>query len=216
MFLLMLAAAQQAIALPVLRSGPLEPNFRAAMNEGGAASVKVKVQVSPEGDPVRYDVAFANGPRANGERLCAMVLKNARYSPPSARSAKPMAGIVFIWGQWSKGRWLGSTPPPWDPVDLALEVDKIPTGFREMDLFHLRVAADETGRVQECEVEEARLAAQAKALLCLEVGRETVPPVLDSKGVAMASVRPLQVRLVSAAFNRKLMRDLRRRRGAAR
>ena len=210
MFLLILAAAQQAIALPVLRSGSLEPDFKAAMNEGGAASVKVKLQVSPEGVPERCDIAFSNGPQANGERLCAMLLAKAGYSPPSARSAKPVAGVVFVWSQWSKGRWLGSRPPPWDPVDLALEVDKIPAGFRETDMFHLRVAADETGRVRECEVEETRLAAQAKALLCHEVGLETIPPAVDPTGAATASVRPVRVRLTSADFNRKLMRDLRR------
>jgi hypothetical protein len=211
MFLPMAFAAQQAIALPVLRSGPLKPNFRAAMNAGGAASVKVKITISPEGLPVRCDIAFANGPRSNGERLCAMVLERARYSPALARGAGPMAGIAYVWSQWSKGRWLGSAAPSWDPVELALEVSRIPAGFREMDSFQLRVVVDAGGRLQGCEVEEAGLAPRAKALLCREVEAETLPPALDSTGAAMASVRPVRVRLVTAAFNRKLMRRLRSR-----
>ncbi|MEA3010810.1 MAG: hypothetical protein QOJ91_2502 [Sphingomonadales bacterium] len=209
MFLPMPIAEPQAIALPVLRSGPLVPDFRAAMNEGGAASVKVKITVSTEGRPVRCDIAFANGPEANGERLCAMVLEKARYAPALDQDGKPIAGIAFFWSQWSKGRWLGSAPPQWDPVDLALEVNKIPAGFREMGSFHLRIVTDPAGRLQACEVEETRLAAQAKALLCRETASETIPPALDAKGAAMASVRPVRVRLVSGAFDRKLMRRLR-------
>lgn len=209
MVLPMPIAEQPAIALPVLHSGPLVPNFRAAMNEGGAASAKVKITVSPEGRPVRCDIFFLNGPRSNGERLCAMVLEQARYAPALAQGGKPIAGIAFFWSQWSQGRWLGSEPPGWDPVDLALEVNRIPAGFREMESFHLRIVTDPAGRLQACEVEETRLAAQAKALLCRELAGETIPPALDSKGVAMASVRPVRVRLASAAFMQKLMRELR-------
>jgi hypothetical protein len=205
------AAAQQAIALPVLRTPSVEPNFKARMNEGGFASVKVKVVISPEGVPVRCEVVFVNGPRGNGDSLCAVILKEARYSPALTATAGPVAAIAYIWSQWDKGRWLGSAAPEWDPVDLALQVNKMPPGFRDMSTFQVRVAVDSTGRLQACEADEARLSRQARDLLCQEVARETIPPALDESGAAVPSVRPVRVRLVSSAFNRKLMSRLRSR-----
>jgi hypothetical protein len=74
---LFLILAAQHITLPVLRAGSLKPDFAAQMNEGGSAATKVKLVISPEGVPVRCDVAFSNGPQANGDCLYQVLLQPA-------------------------------------------------------------------------------------------------------------------------------------------
>lgn len=207
--MLFLILATQNITLPVLRAGSLKPDFAAQMNEGGSAATKVKLVISPEGVPVRCDVAFSNGPQANGEALCAMLRREARYSPALDENGKAIAGITFVWSQWKQGKWLGAAAPDWDPVEVGLQVNKIPPGFYEMQTFHLRLVVDPTGIVKRCEVEEARLSAQAQQLLCREVNRENIPPALDENGKAIDAVRPVRVRLTSEAYDKKLMRRLR-------
>ena len=207
--MLFLFLAAQSITLPVLRAGSLKPDFAAQMNEGGSAATKVKLVISPEGVPVRCDVAFSNGPQANGEALCATLRREARYSPALDENGKAIAGIAFVWSQWNQGKWLGAAAPDWDPVEVALEVNKIPSGFHEMQTFHLRLVVDSAGTVKRCEVEEARLSEQVKQLLCSEVNNENIPPALDENGKAIEAVRPVRVRLTSEAYNKKLMRRLR-------
>jgi hypothetical protein len=138
-----------------------------------------------------------------------MLRREVRYVPARDENGIAIAGITFVWSQWQKGRWLGAGAPDWDPVEVALQVNKIPPGFHEMQTFHLRLMVDATGAMKRCEVDETRLSAQVQQLLCREVNAETIPPALDASGKPIDAVRPVRVRLRSQAYDKKLIRRLR-------
>lgn len=210
MFLLLSAVAANLIALPVLQTGTLEPSFNAELNQGRAAAVEVRLAVSPTGVPIHCSRGFVNGPPANAEAFCSMLQTRTRFAPARDAAGQPTYGVIYVWSHWSKGRWAGSDLPSWDPVDLALTINRMPKGFAEGSIFRLMLQADGDGKVGSCAVSTAGLTQQAIDMLCREAAKEPVTPATDERGTAVASVQEFVVRLTSQAFLDETMKRLRR------
>ncbi len=196
-----------AISPPTILSGSLEPTFTSVMNQGGSAATKVRVVISEAGVPVGCDVVFTNGPASNGEAFCAMILRSVRYTPARAGNGKAMAGVEYAWSQWKGGRWLGSTAPVWDPVDLGFQVDRLPEGIPDMATFQLRLVVSATGRIDECQVMYARATPSLTRLLCVRADGAPPLPAKASDGQMIASVQPYRVRVVSKGYIERLQGD---------
>lgn len=208
--LLVLALVAQSLSPPVLREGNVRPAFDATMNSGGVAATRVRLVVSADGSPVHCTVRFSNGPSTNGERLCDQLREEARFSPAMDGQGRPTAGVIDVWSHWKDGRWLGSEPPSWDPIDLALTVNRMPQGFAEMETLHLLLLVDPAGKVAQCEVSASGLPSAVTTLLCKEAAVDTIPPAANQQGTPVVSVQPFRVRLTSSAFQDALMRRIQR------
>lgn len=195
-----LLAVPDLTTVPAITSGSLQPTFKARMNEGGVASTKVMVVVSPGGAPVRCEAVFKNGPISNGEALCGLIRQHTHYSPAMDADGRPIFGVAYEWSQWRNAQWLGANVPEWDPVDLVFEVEKMPDGVGEMSTFRLALLVDGSGNVRHCRILDAPVSDQLVAILCRQAGSGLVTPTMDGNGKPVVAVGPYRVRLASKAF----------------
>lgn len=199
--------AMQALQAPVVH-GSMEPSFVAEMNQGGAAAIKLKITIASDGSPIACDTAFRNGPASNGAKLCYQLMRSARFSPATDARSMPTPGVVYVWSQWQRGKWLGSTAPDWDPVDLALEVERMPTGVPEMTTFRLNLLIDTTGKVADCAA-GSPVYAHFGEPLCDASSALRGMVVRDGRGTPVASVQPVRIRLASKSFMDQMIKGLR-------
>jgi hypothetical protein len=208
LFLMLSVVAADLLMLPILQTGALKPTFDAQMNQGGSAAVKVRLTVSPAGVPVHCTSPFANGPAANVAAFCSMLQTSTRYAPARDSLGRPTYGTLQLWSQWNRGKWRGSTPPDWNPVDLALETNRMPKGFPEGSMFQLILQVDAHGKVENCATRIPKLEGQARDLLCREASAVQIPIALDESGNAVPSVQEFVVRLGSKAHNEDVWRQI--------
>jgi hypothetical protein len=207
-FLLLSVAAANLLTLPVLQAGTLKPAFKAQMNEGGAAAVKVRLVVSPAGVPIHCTSPFSNGPAANVEAFCSMLQTSTRYVPARDSLGRLAYGTIQLWSQWSRGKWQGSAQPQWNPADLTLETNRMPKGFAQGSVFQLILQVNATGKVESCAVATAKVPDQAKDLLCREASAVTIPTATDEQGKSVPSVQEFFVRLTPKPYVDKVMKHL--------
>lgn len=208
MFLLLSAVAADLLMFPVLQAGALKPTFEAQMNQGGSAAVKVRLTVSPDGVPIHCTSPFANGPAANVQAFCSMLQTSTHYAPARDALGRPAYGTIQLWSHWSRGKWRGSAPPQWNPVDLALETNRMPKGFPEGSMFQLILQVDAHGKVEDCAARIAKLKNQARDLLCREASAVQIPVALDESGNTVPSVQEFVVRLTSKSHMDRIMREI--------
>lgn len=209
MFLLLSAVAADLMMFPVLQTGTLKPSFDAQMNQGGSAALKVRLVVSPNGVPIHCTSPFANGPAANVQAFCSMLQTSTRYAPARDSLGRPAYGTIQLWSHWSRGKWRGSAPPSWNPVDMALQTNRMPKGFPEGSMFQLILQVDSSGKVQNCAARIRKLKAQARDLLCREASAVQLPVALDESGNAVPSIQEFVVRLTSKPHVEKVMKRIR-------
>ena len=208
MFVLLSVITADLLMLPVLQTGTLKPAFEAQMNQGGSAAVKVRLTVSPTGVPIHCTSPFANGPAANVQAFCSMLQTNTRYAPARDSQGRPAYGTLQLWSRWSRGKWQGSDQPEWNPVDLALETNRMPKGFPEGSMFQLILQVDARGKVENCAARIPKLEAQARQLLCQEASAVQIPVPMDESGNIVPSVQEFIVRLGSKAHNEDVWRQI--------
>lgn len=208
MFLLLSAVAADLLMFPVLQSGTLKPAFKAQMNQGGSAAVKVRLVVSPTGVPIHCTSPFANGPTSNVEAFCSMLQTSTHYLPASDPLGRAAYGTIQLWSLWSQGRWESNAPPSWNPVDLTLETNRMPKGFPEGSMFQLVLQVDKNGRVENCAARIRKLQTQVRDLLCREASSIQIPVALDESGTAVPSIQEFVVRLASKPHMDKMMKQI--------
>jgi hypothetical protein len=198
---LLSAAAASLMTLPSLQSDKLKPDFKAEFNEGGGGSVQVRLVISPAGIAIHCDRAWLNGPVKNVDAFCDMLRSRTRFQPARDEAGQPAYGVIYVWSHWNQRRWAGSYVPQWDPVDLALPVNKLPKGFPEGSIFELTVHANEKGMIAgDCTVAAGQQPSEVAALLCREAAAEPVMPATNERGEAVPSVQQFYVRLTSKAL----------------
>jgi hypothetical protein len=205
-FLLSSVAAANLLTLPILQTGTLKPTFEAQLNQGGVAAVKVRLVVSPAGVPIHCTSPFANGPTANVEAFCSMLQASTRYAPARDSMGRSAFGTIQLWSHWSRRKWRGNAQPQWNPVDLALETNRMPKSFAEGSMFQLVLQVDPTGKVESCAVTTAKVSGQAKELLCREASAVAIPIATDEQDKPVPSVQEFVVRLTSKPFMDKVMK----------
>jgi hypothetical protein len=204
----LLLSAASLMTLPVLQSGSLQPSFTAQPNQG--ADVQVRLVISAAGVPVHCTRTFPNRAAGNADALCSMLQATTRYVPAHDSSGRPIAGVIYIWSHWDHRRWTGSAMPLWDPVDLSLGVNRMPKGFDDGSIFPVALQIDPGGKIESCAVSNASLTSQVADLLCREAAAIKVVPATDERGIAVASVQELAIRLTPQATVDQLAKALQR------
>lgn len=208
MFTLLSAVTASLMALPVPQPGSLKPSFTAAMNEGGSAALEVRVVVSPAGVPIHCDAAFVNGPHTNVDAFCSMLQSSTRFAPAQNPLGEPTYGLIHIWSEWKKGKWIGSQVPEWNPPEVIITTNRMPNGFGEDSTLQFVLNTDSAGKVSAC-IGPAGLPQQALDVLC-HAAAQAASPIIDENGKPVSGVEELRARVMSQPAVDRLKKWLKR------
>ena len=151
--------------------------------------------VDTAGVPVRCDVTLSDGSRALDRMACAMLLRQARFTPARDANGAPVVAVVredFTVNRQAGVRRSGGAAETARVVDFAVPVARLPGGGGVM-AADLLLTTDASGHVATCDVATSSSDAAIDRVACREMRAVLFAPARDRDGRAVAALRQVSV-----------------------
>ena len=159
--------------------------------KGGHALNFIRVIVTPDGRPQDCKIEVTSGIPDLDKETCALVMKRGRFKPARWADGKPAYGVYrkdVLWADLNQFKYTR-------PVDVEINVSRIPKGARAPVSFPVNFAVDATGAKSSCGTPERNVDSTLLEIACKQILDSY--PVLAARNVGGAAVPSVQNARVS-------------------
>lgn len=195
MFPIVVAAAAVTAAEPVnLLSWFSDVQWEMLVSRKYGHAVEfIRVTVSPEGAPLNCTVEATSGVPALDKLTCEAVIKHGSFRPARLPDGRPTYGVYrqsVVWADLPAFEYT-------KPVDIEIQVDRLPNGLKNPVSFALEFMVDAAGKRSSCQPVSKRMHKDLATIACQQIlNAYPAPPAIGSAGDPVESIQTAFVSFV--------------------
>jgi hypothetical protein len=162
--------------------------------KGGHALNFIRVIVTPDGRPQDCAIEVTSGIPDLDKETCALVMKRGRFKPARWADGKPAYGVYrkdVLWADLDQFEYSR-------PVDVEINVSRMPKGVRAPVSFPVNFAVDASGTKSSCQTPQRNVHSMLLDVACKQIlASYPVSAARSAQGIAVPSVQNALVSFVT-------------------